>query len=378
VSRHALRPSALCTATLATLALLVPHAARAAQAPKDPDGRALAAAITQAVTAAVNESVREATRAVNDALSDLPRDLNDTLDAKAGRRQGRSTPRTDAVDKQTRTLDLGASGVIDVVTSGGNITVTAGTGPATLEVARRVSGRAGSTSRGTWAPSLYSIQERPGSVRLRSGDDDVSFTLVVPAETEIHARTNGGAIMVTGVHGALDARSSSGAITLSKVGSVSTAQSISGPVTLTDVDTTEDVIASTVSATLTLTRVKAARLALSTIEGDIVATDVGAKFATVKTSSGSLSYRGPLVHNGHYELKTHSGSVRFEPTGTIGFDVEATTFSGAIEIDSALKIKLTGKAGSRRTFTGTQGDGDATVELSTFSGSVTIGKNGRR
>src|SRR5579863_4693299 len=46
-------------------------------------------------------------------------------------------PTADQTDRQRRTLDLGPAGAVDVSTLSGDITVTAGTGPATLEIIRR-------------------------------------------------------------------------------------------------------------------------------------------------------------------------------------------------------------------------------------------------
>jgi hypothetical protein len=80
-------------------------------------------------------------------------------------------------------------------------------------------------------------------------------------------------------------------------------------------------------------------------------------------------------------MKTHSGNVRLILTGNTGFEVVATSFSGNVRSD--FPITLRGDTGEsdgrargrqRRAIRGEYGDGSAFVELTSFSGSIVIGK----
>jgi hypothetical protein len=331
---------------LTAVAVAFAPCALAAQTRDRQDVRDLSRAITEAVTAAIDESIREATGAVDEALRELP--------------GGRQTPaqsgsRSGTTDAPTRKLNIGTSGIVEVyATSRGSITITVGTGPATVTVERRTPARTG----GSAAGSLYSIEESRDRVRIRPRDSaDVSFKLVVPAGTEIHAQSVAGPIAISGLRGDVEAHSTSGLVTIA------------------DVDTTDDVTVGDTAGMVSLTRIKARRVNVEVVEGLVTATDVAARFATIRSTSGALVYRGTLAHNGRYELKTHNGPVRFEPSGAVGFEIDAQTYSGAIDVGIPLKVSTKGSSG-RRTISGTSGDGDATVVISTFSGTVTIGKNG--
>ena len=109
-----------------------------------------------------------------------------------------------------------------------------------------------------------------------------------------------------------------------------------------------------------------------------------------------------LARNGRYEFTAHSGHILLNLSGTTGFDVAASTFSGDVRSDYALTLRgsddrvappplgprgrrgrlgglgLPGGPGrpnrSVRTLHGSFGDGSASVELKSFSGDIAIAK----
>jgi DUF4097 and DUF4098 domain-containing protein YvlB len=86
---------------------------------------------------------------------------------------------------------------------------------------------------------------------------------------------------------------------------------------------------------------------------------------------------GPLVRGGRYDLGSHSGDVEVNVGGDIGFELEASSFSGSVRTDVPLKLTGVSQANNRgrqRSMRGTLGDGSAVLDITTFSGSIVISK----
>jgi hypothetical protein len=309
-----------------------------------------------------------------------------------------SSPRAEQTDRQRQTLDLGPQGTLDLLTLSGDITVTAGTGPATLEVIRRSRARTDAQAKQGLTRVTVDVVARSGRVTVRtiypgndgstSPDVQVSFVVTAPSATTLVAHTISGDISISGIHGEVRASTASGSVTLANVTRISEAHSVEGTVTITDTQTDGSVQADSIGGDIVLARVKARQVSASSISGKVTVDDTDCEDAVLKTLSGTIEYRGRLAPDGRYELTAQSGSVHFEPTGTASFDLDARSFSGMIRVDPALHLQASGPP--RRTLTGTigssltgtvgsplagpAGTGRATVVVVTFSGSVTIGK----
>jgi DUF4097 and DUF4098 domain-containing protein YvlB len=304
--------------------------------------------------------------------------------------QAPSAPRADQTDRQRRTLDLGSGGALDLSTLSGDITVTADTGPATLEIIRRSHARTDAQAKQALDRVTVDVAERAGRVTVRtlspgsdgptSPDVQVSFVVTAPPGTALVARTIAGDISISGIHGEVRASTASGSVTLANVTRISEAHSVEGTVTITDTQTDGSVQADSIGGDIVLARIKARQVSASSISGKVTVDDTDCEDAVLKTLSGTIEYRGRLAPDGRYELTTQSGAVHFEPTDTPSFDLDAQSFSGMVQVDPALHFQasapprrsLIGAVGS--SLTGTVGAGRATVVVVTFSGNVTIGK----
>src|SRR2546422_320874 len=119
-----------------------------------------------------------------------------------------------------------------------------------------------------------------------------------------------------------------------------------------------------------------------TVSGDVVLTNVTCDRLGVKSVSGNIEYSGTLARNGRYDVNTHSGTVRLTLSGSTGFELTGTTFSGSIRSELPLTIggereRDTGirRRGARnRSIRATFGDGSAALTLRTFSGDIIIAK----
>ena len=166
----------------------------------------------------------------------------------------------------------------------------------------------------------------------------------------------------------------SGDVHLSGLGQLAGAKSVSGNVEVTDTQVDGTLDAGSVSGDVIARRVKAERLDLSSVSGNIVIEDVQCDRIAGHSTSGNTRFSGQLAKGGRYELKSFSGEVRLVLAGSTGFEVEAASFSGDVRSDIPLTTHGTEGGRRRRTLSGTFGDGSASLQLTTFSGSVIITK----
>jgi DUF4097 and DUF4098 domain-containing protein YvlB len=111
----------------------------------------------------------------------------------------------------------------------------------------------------------------------------------------------------------------------------------------------------------------------SSVSGNIKLEDVQCERVSAETTSANIWFSGTLAKSGRYELKGFSGDVVMLISGTTGFELDATSYSGQIRA-SDFALSTRGGRVSRQSLTGTYGDGSAVLDLSTFSGSITISK----
>jgi len=346
-------------------------------------------AVVEDVRAAIQDAInsdigREIAEALRDAARDTRRaipELTRLADAAAAGWQDRNF-RVEQRDSETKTLQLGANGSLELKNVSGNITVTAGSGrDTTVQIVRLSKGRTEADAklgldrvkvqvdaRGDRATvdATYPNENRPPySV-------SVDYTVTAPAGTRLTVRSISGNTVVKVITGDVAADVVSGGIRISDAGSVSSATTISGDVQITNASVKGSMNVSTVSGTMTLDQIKCQRLSGSVISGEVHAKDVACDNAELKSLSGSVDYTGPLTKNGRYELQTHSGNVHVTITGSVGFELQASTFSGQVRLDPPLELQRSTM--TRKSARGTVGDGSAVVTATAFSGDVVITK----
>jgi len=130
-------------------------------------------------------------------------------------------------------------------------------------------------------------------------------------------------------------------------------------------------MAGTISGNIDMRHVRASRIAVEVMSGDVRSDDISCDSAQMKSLSGSVEYAGRFSEGGRYEFNSHSGSVRISALGPVGFELQATTFSGRIRPEGLSLQSMTMNRGSLRA---TVGDGSAVVVAQTFSGDVVVTK----
>ena len=213
----------------------------------------------------------------------------------------------------------------------------------------------------------------------RNYSGSVDYTIAMPSGASATLRTVSGDVRVTNVKGELRAESVSGDMTTAGATQLSLVKTVSGDIQVTDAATEGEVTVSTVSGTLTARGLKARSVDLNSVSGDVLLTNVTSERATVNSVSGNIEYNGALARNGRYEMTAHSGDVRLAITGTTGFELEATTFSGDVRSDFPLTLRYgseeRGRRGrSSRSIRGSYGDASALVNLKSFSGDIVVTK----
>ena len=272
----------------------------------------------------------------------------------------------------SRTFDVGPSGSLDISNVSGDIGIQGGPG---TEI------RVKAEKRGDGDPSLVSIEVSQTGDRVRietkytKGKQhkhmSVDFTVTVPTGTSVSAESVSGDVHVADVGGELEAESVSGDVTVNNAENLLVAQSISGEVTVESAASLEDPEIASVSGDVQVTGLKAREVEVSSVSGDVILTYADCERAAMESVSGDIRYSGTFAKGGRYEFESHSGDVQIFIANDIGFELTAETFSG--DIESEFPLTMSG-AINKREVHGVYGDGSVVIEVSTFSGSVTISR----
>jgi DUF4097 and DUF4098 domain-containing protein YvlB len=298
--------------------------------------------------------------------------------------------RDEQTERFTRTLKIGSNGEVMLANISGNVTVTRGGGnDATLEVIKTARARSADEAKELLGLVQVDITERGNraDVKTRYPQDEwrrsnrrnfnvsVAYNLAAPAGTRVSVNSVSGDISASDITGDLSLESVSGSVRIESAGRVAAAKSVSGNVEIIDTEIQGQLESASVSGTVTLRKVKALRAELGSVSGSVVLEDVDCERLEAQTVSGDVEFAGSFTRSGRYELSSHSGTVQVHVSGNVGFELEATSFSGSVRSDIPLKSQSRGGSrGPQRSLEGVYGDGSAILELSTFSGSIVVTK----
>ena len=305
----------------------------------------------------------------------------------AYQRRDRDDNREQQVERTTKTFRLGDGGWLTLGNIAGDITITRANGAeTTVEIVKTARGRDAADARELLQLVTVEASERAGRAEVKThypNDEmrrnnrrninvSVAYNVAAPAGTHVTAETISGSIKIADIKGDVSASTISGDLRISGAGRVGTAKTISGSVEISDAQVDGALASSSVSGDVVLRRVNARRIEVGSVSGNVRLEDVQCDRVTASTTSAGIFFSGPLAKNGRYELKGFSGDVRVQITGTTGFELDASTFSGQIRSDD-FPITTRGRI-NRRSLNGTFGDGSAMLDLQTFSGSIVISK----
>jgi hypothetical protein len=299
--------------------------------------------------------------------------------------QGRRGP--EQSDSFSRKVKVGANGRVSISNISGAVTVATAAGDeVSIDAVKHTRGDRRELDR-----VQIVVDDRPGRVDVRTDygrfHDDavwVDYTVVVPPGVSLDVNSVSGRIRVDGVKGSVRVGTVSGNITSSNTPKVEYVRTVSSEIDLVNISHDGNVSISTISGNIRLNGVKVRSIDLNTVSGEIRLTDASCERLTAKALSGNLEYSGTLVRNGHYEVNTHSGGVRFALADSPGFELSAGSFSGSIRSEFQMTvggarnpdIRLgRGRRGpGGESLQATSGDGSASLTLHTFSGNIVIAK----
>jgi hypothetical protein len=304
--------------------------------------------------------------------------------------------RRDGREEQSETIKkvvrLGGNGQLDVSNFTGDITIVRGGGSeATIEVTKVARAQTIDEARQLLPLVKVEIEERGNRTEVRTlypPQDNtyrnrrnmnvaVHYMITAPAGTRVSARSLTGNLRATDITGELSLITTSGDVQVVRGRSVSSVKSTSGSIEVTETDSETPIEASTVSGNVTARQVKAPSMELATVSGNVSLTDVQCRRLEAQSLSGDVEYVGGFLKGGRYEITSHSGNVRLSMTPGSGFEVEANSWSGKVETDLQMSGNQDQDAANgrrRKSLRGVVGDGNAVLEITTFSGNVWIGK----
>jgi DUF4097 and DUF4098 domain-containing protein YvlB len=301
--------------------------------------------------------------------------------------------REENVERTTRTLKLGANGVLTLGNIAGDIAITRANGQdTTVEIVKTARGRDANDVREQLQMVQVDVTERAGRADIRtrypSNEEarrnnrrnfnvSVAYNVSAPAGTRISIESISGSIKVTDIKGDVTANTVSGDVRITGSGRINAAKTISGTVEIADAEIDGALESSSVSGDVIMRRVTARRLDASSVSGNIKFDDLKCDRVSAKTVSGAVAFVGTLARNGRYDLGSFSGDVHLYLTGGTGFEVDANSSSGDIRSDFDIVTRgaqTTTRRGRRPVLSGTFGDGSAVLDLTTFSGSIIISK----
>jgi len=309
------------------------------------------------------------------------------------RRNRDDNNREENTERTTRTLKLGADGLLALGNIAGDIAVTRASGQeTTVEIVKTARGRDANDVREMLQLVQVEVTERAGraDVRTRYPRNDeqrnnrrnfnvsVAYNVAAPAGTRISIESISGNIKVTDIKGDVSANTVSGDVRITGSGRINAAKTISGTVEIADAQIDGALESSSVSGDVIMRRVTARRLDASSVSGNIKFDDLQCDRVSAKSVSGSVAFVGALVKNGRYDLGSFSGEVHLYLSGGTGFEIDANSSSGDVRSDFDIVMRgaqtTNRRNGRRNVLSGTFGDGSAVLDLTTFSGSIIISK----
>ena len=167
---------------------------------------------------------------------------------------------------------------------------------------------------------------------------EVDYTVEVPYDTSVTARSLSGDIKVVKVRGELQLETTNGNVEAMGTPRLVRLKSFSGDVVVTDAGAADGLSASTVSGDLMIKSLKARVVDLVTVSGDLTLLSTCCERAQLRTVNGDVEFSGGLAPGGRYEFNSHSGDISLHLAGNQGFELSATTFSG--EVHTGLPLTM--------------------------------------
>lgn len=192
--------------------------------------------------------------------------------------------------------------------------------------------------------------------RLASPENvKVDCQIMTPEESNVEIRSNLGAVTVENIKGDMTIDVVNAQV---KVGAV-----------------TGHIDAKSLGSKLEIANSKGT-IRTNTVSGDILLSNLDSNSVTASSTLGNIVYEGMFLKGGKYNFSSNEGHITIQCSHDPSARWDARTFKGTIENNlpgklGAARSSLLGHPG-KQFLLGTTHSGDATVQLSTFSGRIQI------
>lgn len=291
---------------------------------------------------------------------------------------------TGQTDRITRTIKVSDPSSLILSNVAGDIVVSGTSrGEIHIEAVKRAKAGDPAEVKRQLDSTTIEIEERTGRVEVRTRYTDgqhkhswvsVDYTVTVPPTAGVELRSVSGDVTITGVSGEVSVETVSGSVTASNLGPRVSLKAVSGDVNVSATSGDGELVANSVSGDVSVKGYKARTVEAQSVSGNVKFTEGKCERATASSVSGDIELAGAVVKGGRYELKSHSGDVRLVVDGSVGFELEARTFSGDIQTEPFIKSEKSGDWPRQKSVRGVFGDGSAQVSLASFSGDIVLVK----
>jgi len=192
--------------------------------------------------------------------------------------------------------------------------------------------------------------------KLASADKaKVDYEIYTPEESNVEIRSNLGSVTVEKIKGEVRIDVVDAAVKATKVAGYLNARSLGSKL---DISESSGIIQT------------------MTVSGDIVFSKLDSNNVTAQSTLGNIVYEGDFMSGGKYNFSTNEGLISILCSDQASVDWDAKTIKGGISTNLPIKSKshYSSPKGvyGRQALLGTSNSGDATVQLSTFSGKIKI------
>jgi DUF4097 and DUF4098 domain-containing protein YvlB len=199
------------------------------------------------------------------------------------------------------------------------------------------------------------------SQNVTSDELKADYEISVPEETELQIKNDAGTVAVVRISGDM------------------TVETVLADVSMEEV--AGYLVVKTVSGSLVCVRC-AGRIEANSISGNLRLMQPVSSNVHAQTYSGKIFFDGDFLPGGVYVLKNHRGPIEVKYTDSDSFDLRATSIYGTVDQEPSLSLKppvhdqrlSPGVKRNSNSLFGTYNSGAARVELTSFSGTISIRK----
>jgi DUF4097 and DUF4098 domain-containing protein YvlB len=283
-----------------------------------------------------------------------------------------------AADTFEENLTVAEAMTLDVNTGSGSIEISSGPGR-NVKITGKIKVQRSSFWRknGDADEIIQQVIDNPpievsdGLVRVGRFEDrslgrrvSISYTIVVPADSEVRASTGSGSISVNDIAARVNADSGSGRLRLANIGGYVKASTGSGSIRAEKV--AGGFKSSSGSGSVYLSQTAPGDVSVSTGSGSIELTGIA---GSLKADAGSGRITVDGRQEGDWKIDSGSGSIRVRLPDDAAFVLDAESNSGSIAVDHPVTIQ--GKV-SKRHVRGEVRGGGPLLKIDTGSGRIRV------